>query len=155
MPTLEKPAAFSQFEALKQELREHPVHGARSFNLDQVRAKRFQQDSFSRVNAPLLPKTGVPVVDRVNWTVSDLVRLGRDSIIDFPKAAVKGALYGGIGGFLTALCFRFAMMGKLSGWKANCVSAAVVMMGAMLGSGIKLTTECWSKVKDVKRILIG
>ncbi|MBY0403133.1 MAG: hypothetical protein K2X66_04485, partial [Cyanobacteria bacterium] len=68
---IQKPSAFAQLEQLKRELAVKPVHGARSFDLDQVRYKKLDRgESFTRVTSPILPKTGVGVIDSLNWKVS-------------------------------------------------------------------------------------
>jgi hypothetical protein len=150
---IQKPSAFAQLEQLKRELAVKPVHGARSFDLDQVRYKKLDKGaSFTRVTSPILPKTGVITIDSLNWKVSDLLRLTKNSIIDFPKAAIKGGFYGAIGGALVGLINFAAVTRKVNFWTVG-IGTCAVFAGAMVGAGFKVAQECWQKLKEFKNII--
>lgn len=152
MPTLEKPVTFSNFEALKRELSTHPVHGARSFDLSEVKGTGgMVGDSFKRVTTPIFPKTGVKVLDTINWKVSDLMRLSRNSVVDFPKAAIQGGFYGSLGGSIVALLIA-GITRKLNGGTFF-FGALSVVAGGMMGAGLKVVHEGWSKLKELKSII--
>lgn len=150
---IEKPATYTQFDVLKRELTKQPLHTARSFELAQVRGSmRVRQDSFSRVTSPIFPKTGVRFIDSVNWKISDMLRLGKESLLDFPKAIVKGGFYGALGGAIVGFVnYARHLHLKPDPWSVG-VAACAVIAGGFIGAGIRFTNECWVKFRQFKNI---
>jgi hypothetical protein len=143
------------YETLAKALKKQPVHGARSFVMADVRNIRpgkggRGKDSFTRVTSPLLPKTGIGVVDNLNWRVSEVLRLGKSTLFDLPKAAFKGGLYGGIAGGVLSLatCYYTRNISYLA-------MAAFTLGGAALGSAARTGQELYSKFRALRAAVLG
>jgi hypothetical protein len=150
---IKKPITYARLEDLRHELQQKPILDARSFTMDQVMAPRsFRESSFTRVTAPLLPKTGVRFIDQLNWKVSDLLRLTKDSLFDFPKAALKGGIYGAIGGFIVGAVSNILFVNRRLDFWTGLVGCLGLIGGAAIGAGITLTRECFSKLGEIRKI---
>jgi hypothetical protein len=150
---IKRPITYANIVDLRRELQAKPILDARSFTMDQVMAPRsFRERSFNQVTAPLLPKTGVRVIDQMNWKISDLLRLTKDSLFDFPMAAIKGGTYGAIGGFIVGAVSNILFVNRRLDLWTGLVGCLGLMGGAAIGAGITLTRECFSKLGDIRKI---
>lgn len=150
---IRKPIVYARIEDIRKELQENPILDSRSFTLEQVNGPRaFRESSFNRVTAPLLPKTGVRFIDQLNWKISDLLRLTKDSLFDFPKAALKGGTYGAIGGFIVGAVSNILFVNRRLDFWTGLVGCLGLIGGAGIGAGITLTRECFSKLGEIRKI---
>ncbi len=134
------------YSQLVNQLRQKPIHVARSFKADD------KLNGNGALNPSLIiPETGIAEVDTFTGKANSAIDLTFDSATDIPKAAFKGAFSGGVAGALAGLIAWVASSRK--GWVAVALMGGFGVVGAVMGSLFTTAREMTHKANEMKHIV--
>lgn len=141
-PSLQPGPTYSQLLA---QLQKKPAHVATSFELKEARGMGKQRFS---LKSPLhVPQTGIQPVDSFIGKTNSLFDLTTSTVVDVPKAAIKGGIYGTVGGGLAGLV-AWPVLRLSKTWAAGTI-IGLALAGGLMGSVMNTAREVLAKVRQL------
>ena len=140
------------YTALTTQLKQNPIHAARSFYAQDVLTPTGKKYLRAPVNEP---RTGVEEVDALVKQGNTVLDFTSKTVTDFPKALFKGATSGAAAGILAGITSLGVVHSKkVAGMPASAWIALLGFIG-MAGGGIYATVrESLHKIQQLRQTLL-
>ncbi len=133
------------YRQLLDQLQQKPAHVATSFDLKEGRS--MGKRGFSLKSPLHVPRTGIQPVDSFIGKTNSLFDLTTSTVVDVPKAAIKGGIYGTVGGGLAGLV-AWPLLRLSKAWAAGTI-IGLALGGGLMGSVMNTAREVLSKVRQL------